>query len=103
MTALRTFGSMPDHVKTGPIALSNYNYRAEAHCALKSDRKGNHPVIRHGSSEFWMWYEYFDCWLHGRPLAFKMLLENEGREITVPEAEPQWFDSSFVPTRGWRK
>ena len=97
--------AIPEQAKMGPIDLKNYSFRAEAHCALKSPgRQGAHPAIKAGSKEFWLWNEYFDRWLGGRPFVFKMLLDAEpgAREMTVPEAEPQWFDPSFQPTPNWR-
>ena len=101
-TPQRKFGAMPDWAKTGSISARNYAFRAEACCAAKSAlRDGQHPTIMRDSPEFAAWQEYFDRWLHHRPVVFRMLLEASGREMTVPEQWPQWFDSSFTPTPGW--
>jgi hypothetical protein len=89
---------MPDWAKTGPIDVRNYDYRAEKHCADKSkSRDGMHPTIALESPDFRLWLEYFDRWLGGRPLCFRMLMDATIKEMTVPEPVPQWFDPSFVP------
>jgi hypothetical protein len=99
----RKLGVIPEWAKTGPISAKNYHYRAELHCATKSaQRSGEHPTINLESPDILIWQEYFDRWLSGRPRAFELLLDATIREMTVPEPIPQWFDPSFVPTKGWK-
>jgi len=101
--AERKFGSMPEWAKLGPIDVRNYNFRAEAHCARASGGRGGiHPTITRNSSDFAVWNEYFRRHLGGLPLPFKMLMDGDIREMTVPETVPQWFDPSFVPDPKWK-
>lgn len=96
----RKLGEMPLWARVGPIDLRNYNYRAEKHCADRSnDRGGKHPTITLMSPELPFWRKYFEHWLGGHPWAFQRLLDAQIAEMTVPEQEPQWFDPSFDPQR----
>ncbi len=102
--AERKFGSIPDWATKGDIDGKNYSYRAEFHCYnLSETRKGEHPTVRRGMIEFMEWWEYF-VWLGQIPAAFQVLIDepHSQREFTVPEAAPQWFDTRFTPTAGWR-
>ena len=103
MTKERPFGQIPDWAMKGPIDLKNYNYRAEKHCVERSSKRGGeHPTITRDSPDFLLWREYFERYLGGRPWAFKALLDGRISSMTLPEPMPQWFDSTFEPTAGWR-
>ncbi len=94
--AERKFGVIPEAMKSGPVTVKNYPYRAEAHCATQSAaRKGLHPTIKKGEPEFAVWLDYFDRHLGGRPLGMRMMLDGGMAEMTVPELNPEWFDPSF--------
>ena len=99
----RAFGKIPDWAKLGPISLKNYDYRAEAHMALHSvKRASQHPTITRQSPEFLEWFEYFERHLGDLNWAMNALWRGQIGEMTVPEERPQWFDSSFAPTPGYR-
>ena len=99
----RKFGEIPEHHKTGPVTLRNYNFRAEWHASIQNaKRKGEHPIIRIGSPEFAGWFEYFEQHLRGFPWPMKQLLAGRINAMTVPELRPEWFDPSFEPSVGYR-
>ena len=94
----RKFGAIPEWAIAGPVNGKNYPYRAEAHCAAKSEeRKGLHPTITREGGDFRLWLEYFDQHLRKRPVAFQMLIDGDIAEMSVPAARPMWFDGTFLP------
>jgi hypothetical protein len=98
----RRFGDIPEALKTGQITLKNYNYRAEWHITNKPKRPAEHPTISPGTTEFALWFQYFQRHLGGLPWAMRAVLDRKISAMTVPELRPEWFDPSFEAIVGYQ-
>lgn len=68
---------------------------------MKPKRPAEHPTISPGTTEFALWFQYFQRHLGGLPWAMRALLDRKISAMTVPETVPQWFDPSFEPIEGY--
>ena len=92
---------IPEWAKKGPVTLRNYDYRVMWHGQTKKWGDG-WPMLKFGASNFPVWHEYFYCHLGGFPWCFQALLDGKIKQMNIPEARPEWFDPSFVPSIGYR-
>jgi hypothetical protein len=90
----REFGEIPSWAKHGPVTLANYSFRAELYCKLAGRKE--HPTIELGTTECELWRSYYQYHLGGYPQAMWMLVQNQIKEMTVPEEDPELFDPSWI-------
>lgn len=89
----RKFGEIPLWAKEGPITLENYSLRVELHCKIIG--RTEHPTITLGTTECERWRSYFQYHLGGYPQAMWMLIQDQIKEMTVPDLDPQVFDATW--------
>ncbi len=79
--------------KIREITLKNYDEMAMKFA--KASGETEFPTMAKDSPECVAWGKYFDNHLGGRPGAYKALISERIKLMTIPTQWPEWFDPSY--------